>query len=118
MKKETVCSVCIGLVTGFLNGLFGAGGGCIVVPAAERLLKMDEKKSHATAVAVILMLSCVSSVFYLKNGFFDFGLWVPVTIGGVGGGLLGANLLEKIPKSLLKILFGGLIVVTAVKLIF
>ena len=43
----------IGVTSGVLNGLFGAGGGCVVVPAMEKFLDMDEKKSHATAIAVI-----------------------------------------------------------------
>ena len=55
MKKYTR-HILIGLVTGVLTGLFGAGGGSIVVPAMEIFLDMDEKKSHATAIAIILML--------------------------------------------------------------
>ena len=50
----------IGLVTGFANGLFGSGGGTIVVPAMERFLGEEEHKAHATAIAVILPLSLLS----------------------------------------------------------
>lgn len=118
MMKQYYKQILIGLVGGLLNGLFGAGGGSVVVPAMEVFLGMDEKKSHATAIAVILLLSLVSSVFYLKNGFFDLKLWIPVTIGGILGGLVGAKALAKISKSGLKIVFGGIIMITALKLIF
>jgi uncharacterized membrane protein YfcA len=116
--KKWLKHILIGLVTGLLNGLFGAGGGSIVVPAMELFLGIDSKQSHATAIAIILLLSSVSSFFYLRNGFFDLGLWIPVTIGGMAGGWVGAKVLSRISKSALKIIFGGIIMITALKLIF
>lgn len=116
--KKWFKQIAIGLVSGLLNGLFGAGGGSVVVPAMEMFLDIDSKQSHATAIAVILLLSAVSSFFYLSNGFFDIKLWIPVTIGGMAGGLVGAKALARISKSNLKIIFGSIIMVTALKLIF
>ena len=110
--------VIIGIAVGFLNGLFGAGGGSVVVPAMEKFLEIDEKKSHSTAIAIILMMSVVSSVTYVSRGFFDFKLWLFVSLGGIAGGFVGAKLLGKIPKKWLKIVFGAVICVTAVKMIF
>ncbi len=118
MLKKHWKKIVIGLITGVLNGLFGAGGGSVVVPAMERFLGIDEKKSHATAIAVILMMSVVSSYIYIRKGFFDFNLWIWVSIGGMAGGLVGAKLLGRIPKKWLKIVFGAVICVTAVKMIF
>lgn len=109
--------IVIGLLTGILNGLFGAGGGSVVVPAMEKFLDIDEKKSHSTAIAIILMMSVVSSVTYIYKGYFNFNLWLYVSIGGIAGGFVGAKLLGKIPKKWLKIIFGGVICVTAVKMI-
>lgn len=116
--KKYIRHILIGLVTGLLNGLFGAGGGSVVVPAMETFLDMDERKSHATAIAIILVLSIVSSFFYIRQGFFDFWLWLPLTIGGMAGGMAGAKFLNKIPKRWLKIIFGSVIMATATKLIF
>lgn len=109
--------ILIGIICGFLNGLFGAGGGSVVVPAMEKFLDVDEKKSHATAIGIILLMSIVSSWIYIKKGFFDVKLWMLVTIGGVIGGAVGANVLDRIPKKWLKIIFGVVIIVTAVKMI-
>lgn len=116
--KKYVVYAAIGLASGVLNGLFGAGGGCVVVPAMEKFLDLDEKKSHATAIAVIFLMSAVSSVLYIRGGRFDFKLWLPVTLGGLGGGALGAGLLSKISVRWLKLIFGSVIAVTAVKMIF
>ncbi len=110
--------ITIGMATGLLNGLFGSGGGVIVVAAMEKFLHIDAKKSHSTAIAIILMLSVVSSVFYIKNGFFDFNILLWVSGGGIVGGLIGAKVLKKIPKKWLKILFGGLIILSAAKMIW
>lgn len=110
--------IIIGLISGLLNGLFGAGGGSIVVPALELFLDIDDKKSHSTAIAIILIMSAVSSIFYIREGYFDFKLWLPVTIGGAIGGTLGAKLLSKISSRWLKIIFGAVIIITSAKMIF
>lgn len=116
--KKYYRHISIGLVSGILNGLFGSGGGCIVVPAMEKFLKMDEKKSHATAIAVILVMSAVSSFFYIRGGYFDYKIWIPVTLGGIAGGAAGAAILSKISVRWLKIVFGTVIGITAFKMIF
>jgi uncharacterized membrane protein YfcA len=108
----------IGLCTGLLNGLFGAGGGSVVVPAMEKFLGIEEKEAHASAILVILVMSAVSSFIYVRQGFFDTKLWLYTSIGGIVGGMVGAKLLAKVPKRWLKIGFGVVIFVTAVKLIF
>lgn len=118
MLKKYYREILIGFFTGILNGLFGAGGGSVVVPAMEKFLDIDEKKSHSTAIAIILMMSLVSSATYIYKGFFNLRLWFLVSIGGIVGGFLGAKLLSKIPKKWLKILFGGVIIGTAFKMIF
>lgn len=118
MLKKYHKEILIGIFTGVLNGLFGAGGGSVVVPAMEKFLNIDEKKSHSTAIAIILMMSLVSSATYIYKRFFNFKLWALVSVGGIAGGFVGAKLLGKIPKKWLKILFGGVICVTAIKMIF
>ena len=110
--------IIIGFLAGILNGLFGAGGGCVVVPALEKFLKMDNKKAHGTAVGIILIMSLVSAVIYIVKGNFNFGIWLPVTGGGLLGGFLGGVLLKKISGRWLGIIFGGVIIITAVKMIF
>mgnify|MGYP001049967542 CR=1 FL=1 len=88
MFKKYRKEILIGLVTGMLNGLFGAGGGSVVVPAMEKFLGVDEKKSHATAIAIILMMSLVSSFLYIRKGFFDLKIWFIVSVGGLAGAFI------------------------------
>ncbi len=111
--KEAV----IGLVAGFLNGFFGAGGGSALVPMAEKFLGIEEHKAHATAIPVILLFSIVSAFLYVRQGFFDFKIWMYVSIGGIAGGLVGAKFLKRVPKKWLKIGFGAAICITAFKMV-
>ena len=99
----------IGLVTGFANGLFGSGGGTIVVPAMERFLKVEEHKAHATAIAVILPLSLLSLGVYLwkadLGAVWRIALWA--SAGGLVGGFVGAKLLQRVSGVWLHRIFGA-----------
>lgn len=106
----------IGLVTGFANGLFGSGGGTIVVPAMERFLGEEEHKAHATAIAVILPLSLLSLVIYLRRAEIirQTALWA--SAGGLVGGIVGARLLGRVKGIWLHRIFGGFMLAAAVRL--
>ena len=106
-------------MTGFANGLFGSGGGTIVVPAMERFLAVEEHKAHATAIAVILPLSLLSLAIYLwrtgLGGVWQVALWA--SAGGLAGGALGAKLLPKVSGLWLHRIFGGFMLAAAVRML-
>ena len=109
----------IGSITGFANGLFGSGGGTIVVPAMERFLKVEEHKAHASAIAIIFPLSVLSLVIYLWKtelaAVWQIALWA--SAGGVAGGLVGARLLSKVSGIWLHRIFGAFMLAAAVRMI-
>lgn len=114
-KRNFLKTASIGVCVGFCNGLFGSGGGIIAVPAMEKLLGLEEHKSHATAIAVILPLTVISLIPYIFKGFFDFPLAWQTSAGGVLGGAVGAVLLKKIPSAVLRKVFGIFIIAAAVR---
>ena len=61
----------IGFLAGAVSGIFGAGGGMILVPAFVYLLNMDEKSARATSIFVILPIVIASSFIYMKNNLFQ-----------------------------------------------
>lgn len=65
--------IAIGLFAGMITGLFGSGGGMILVPAFTFFLHLDEKEARATSVFCILPMVCASSFFYIKSSYIDFG---------------------------------------------
>lgn len=114
MKKYI--ELIFGGICGFLNGLFGSGGGTVAVPAFEKN-GIEPKKAHASSVALIFVLSLVTAVVYLINGKLDFGAaWEYIPYGLIGA-ILGSLLLGKMPDRIIRIIFGLLIIASAVRMI-
>jgi len=86
----------IGLVTGIANGLFGSGGGTIVVPAMVLLLKEEEHVAHATAISIILPLTLVSAFIYVSNSYIDWNLTVKTMLGGIVEDIWGQSFLTSV----------------------
>lgn len=101
-----------GLLSGFINGFFGAGGGVIALLSLEHGA-MAKKEAHATTVAVILAFSLVSLFFYARHGEVNFPVALWAGLGGLPGGLLGARLLKKLSPKILGRLFGVLMLISA-----
>lgn len=110
-------NIIIGLIAGFISGLFGAGGGLIVVPALIHFLDFDEKKARATAIFIIFFLVLTSSFFYIKNEFIDVSLSLKLIPFGIVGGYIGALILKKVPDMFLRISYAIFVVYVAVRMI-
>lgn len=105
-----------GLGAGVINGLLGAGGGMVVVPLLSAM-GVRGKKSHATALMVIVPLSAVSAVLYLVQGQVSFADALPWLPGSLLGAYWGSRLMPKIATGWLKLLFGGLMLWGGVRLL-
>ena len=106
----------IGSIIGFINGIFGAGGGMIAVPF---LIKkgFEQKDAQRNAIAVILPISVISVLLYIqkkKVGLFDAVPYLPT---GIIGAFVGTCLLSKISPKLLKGIFGGFMIYAGVRLL-
>ena len=104
-----------GGLAGAVNGLFGAGGGLLLVPLLIGWAELEEKKAFATSVAIILPLSIASYVTFCLQGGNVWKDSLPYLLGGILGGLLSARFFKKIPAVWLHRLFGGLILYGGVK---
>lgn len=107
----------LGLTSGVLNGLFGAGGGVVVVPMLEKF-GVETKKSHATSVAMILPASLVSACLYYFAGNLDLPRAACYLPGGLIGAGIGACLLKIIRNRWLKLIFAFVIIAGAVRMLF
>ncbi|MCL2456095.1 MAG: sulfite exporter TauE/SafE family protein [Defluviitaleaceae bacterium] len=117
MKKEKLI-IPIGIIVGFANGFFGAGGGALLVPALQKFLRMETHKSHATALAVMLPLSVVSAAIYIWGIEVDWKIVLYVSGGGVCGGIIGAKLLSKLASWWLHVLFAIFLAGGAIRMLF
>lgn len=109
--------ILIGLAAGFVNGLFGAGGGILIVLILTFLLKTEKKKAHATAVMAVLVYSVSSILIYGLKGNVDIKSAVVSGISGAVGGAIGAILLKKIPNKYVSKAFGILMLVSSWRLL-
>ncbi len=116
-NKEKIYSVLTGCVAGFINGIFGGGGGMVVVPMLIYLLKHNPKTAHATAILIILPLSIVSGLLYITFGNLQLSVGIPVAIGVVAGGAVGAILLSKLSSKWVVIIFSIVMFVAGVKML-
>lgn len=115
MKKFTLTAL-LGTLTGIVNGMLGAGGGMIAVPALRKL-GLDKKDSHANAVAVILPLAVFSAALYLYEGrvaLTDPLIYIP---SGLVGAVIGTFIMKKITAKNLGRLFGAFMIFAGVRMI-
>lgn len=117
MAKINKRAVWGGLGLGFINGLFGGGGGMVAVPLLSGVLGYPGKQAHATAILVILPVCAVSAITYIVNGFIDLNVIIPAAIGNVAGGLAGAEFLGKLPKFWVDITFIAVMLVAGVRMV-
>lgn len=116
--KKTITLLMLGFITGILNGLFGSGGGTIIVPALVFLFSIEDHKAHSSAIAIILPLTIISSLIYVKNGIYDIPLTIKVGIGSILGGYIGAKLLNLLSSNSLKKIFGAFMIAAAIRMWF
>ena len=106
MKKTKKWQILLfGAVIGIINGFFGGGGGMVVVQLLNKVFKLEQKKAQATALFVILPISVVSAIVYMCFNSVNFATGWPVMVGIVAGGLVGAQILNKLKNNVIKGIF-------------
>ena len=112
--------VSVGLFAGTLSGLFGIGGGVVIVPSLLYLLKCSPQTASGTSlVALLLPVGLLGAYQYYREGLIGrdhvhYGLYIAV--GLLGGGWIGATLAGMLPISVLQRLFASFMVLVAIRL--
>lgn len=107
-----------GAAAGIINGLFGAGGGMVLVPMLIKVCKLEDKKAFSTALSIILPLSLVTLFVYYKNNVFPLTEALPYLSGGLAGGILGGILFKNLSASFLHKFFGLIILWGGIRLLW
>ena len=108
--------IAVGLAAGLLSGLFGIGGGTIIVPALALWLGMPQKLAAGTSVAAILPTAVVGAISYAVQGNVDWVAALCLAIGIVIGAQLGTYLLARLPVSAIQWAFMAFLVIVIVSL--
>jgi len=110
----------IGLVSGVTSGLFGVGGGIVMVPAMLLLLSppiRDIKQAIGTSLVVIIPTALMGSWKHALQGNVEWRTALALAPLAVAGSYLGAWLTTHIPADNLKRAFGGFIILVGLKLL-
>lgn len=108
--KQRTRYVVSGVLAGVVNGLFGGGGGMVLVPLLRRWCGLEERRAFATCVAVILPFCVVSAAVYLLRTPLDLPQALPYLLGGLAGGFVGGRLFPRVPAPWLRYLFAAFLV--------
>ncbi|MFV0433159.1 MAG: sulfite exporter TauE/SafE family protein [Leucobacter sp.] len=95
----------LGAATGLLSGLFGVGGGVILVPMLVLVLGFQQRLAAGTSVAAILPAAIVGGISYALQGNVDWIAAALLAVGIIVGAQLGSYLLQRLPLGFLRWMF-------------
>jgi len=105
MRNDTWKLRLAGAAAGAVNGLFGGGGGTVLVPLLSRWGSLGPRQVFATCVALIFPVCGVSAAIYFLHHHLDWVQALPYLIGGSAGGLIGGLTFAKVPLRWLRVIF-------------
>jgi len=114
---DIVIPLLIGLVAGVLSGMFGIGGGVVVVPALVLLMGYGQKTATGTSLlALLLPVGALAAVSYSRAGHVNVRSGLLVALGIFAGTLAGATFALGRAEGTLRRLFAVLLAALAVRL--
>ncbi|MCO1577460.1 sulfite exporter TauE/SafE family protein [Crossiella sp. SN42] len=116
LRQAPVTLLAIGLTSGLLSGLFGVGGGVLIVPALVLLAGFGQKLAHGTSLAAVVPISVTGALGYAMEGSVNWVVAALLAAGSMAGALIGTWLLHVLPVRWLRYGFAALLLLTAVRL--
>lgn len=108
-KSKKLPLVLCGIAAGAVNGLFGAGGGMILVPLLLWLTELKDQEIFPASVCMITPLCIITLCMTAQTGSFPWKAATPYLVGSIVGGILAGLLAKKIPTKFLHRILGILI---------
>ncbi|HZV73473.1 MAG TPA: sulfite exporter TauE/SafE family protein [Conexibacter sp.] len=117
LDPRTLKLAAIGTAGGLFSGLFGVGGGSVIVPLLLLWLAYPERAAAATSLGAIVVIAAFATVTQGLYGNVDVAAGMLVGIPAVGGVVIGTWLQQRIPADAISLAFAGLLVVAAIRLV-
>jgi uncharacterized membrane protein YfcA len=109
----------IGFMAGAFSGTFGVGGAIIVIPSLVFLLGISQHEAQGTSLAFMIPpVTLMAAITYWKNGYVNWRFALILSVTFVLGSLLGSKISLQMDDKLLRKIFGGVMLLVALKIIF
>ena len=110
--------IILGVIAGIFSGMFGIGGGTILIPVLVYLFGLTQHQAQGTTLAILVPpIGLLAALRYYYSGNVKLNIAAFICLGFFFGGLLGANLIQGVADLALKRLFGIYLAFIAVKMI-
>lgn len=107
----------IGIAAGAFSGLFGVGGGTIIVPLLILWLAFGEREATATSLAAIILIAGLAAGLHGAYGNVDVAKGIVVGVPAIAGVIAGTALQQRVPERVVSLLFALLLTAVAIELI-
>jgi uncharacterized membrane protein YfcA len=108
----------VGLGAGVLAGMFGIGGGLVIVPALILLLKMRDLEAIGTSLAALIPpAGLLGAIEYYRNGYVNVRFAALLAVGLFAGAWFGAKLVMPLPPHVIRRLYGAFLALVAARML-
>lgn len=118
MSQSYFRAVALGAVAGIVAGLFGVGGGVIVVPGLVLWLALTQREASGTSSATIVASSAAAVISFGVSGSVDWRAAALILVGSVVGAGIGAWIAGRVDERPLAITFALVLAVAGVRMLF
>ncbi len=111
--------ILIGLLAGFFSGTLGIGGSVVMIPLMILWVNFSQHQAQGTSLAVLAVpVTLLAAYNYYQEGYVNWKYAAIIAVTFILGGYLGSQLALSINQVLLKKIFGGILLLVAIKMIF
>lgn len=117
-RRRTLALAAIGTAAGLFSGLFGVGGGIVMVPLLVLWLSYGDREATGTSLAAIVIIATAAALTHGAYGNVRVAEGLLVGVPAIGGVLAGTWLQQRTEQRTVRLLFAGVLVLSAVELLF
>jgi len=116
-RRRTLVLAAIGTAAGLFSGLFGVGGGVVMVPLLLLWLGYGEREATGTSLAAIVVIATAATLTHGAYGNVRVAEGLLVGVPAIGGVLAGTWLQQRVEPRTVRLLFAALLAASAVELL-
>ena len=119
MAANPMFLILFGVLVGVFSGVMGLGGGSVMIPVMVLALHMTQQQAHGTSLAVMIPPVTLPAVIeYYRKGYVDLRVAGWMALGVLAGSFFGAWIATSLPKEMLKLVFGFILIYVAAYTVF